>query len=720
MTIKASTVLVDRLEHALGRNGVSMKRRALLETAAYAFAYRNSNEFTALCERENVAPPQVTVIGRVRLPDGRNLLVVDDTQAKIAYGIDETFVSTVVQDERRERIGVTPYGHLVRLDHMTSSTIPDIAVGNGKTDFTRSIDLLVSADGTLAKHATEYKDRTTVASARRSLESAIALLRSDDGAAAVHELRMVIDLLESGIFDDEDESIDNAREDVFMAIDAIADPGIAPRMEPHASDPEMTRIMAALLVEIDQEIESRKGGGDPEAWRILSGLSDMGHSAVRKSGCTAPEDVVTVSRDQLAKVLQAARVQHEDVTTGIENGIYDREGNEDLDVLGSAIRDLDLRLAMKALPKPQVRGMPEKGTMDVHTACITHDKGYELYVSATEKDLDAQMAEYCRDNWSEVENHRGVPNDPTGLDDREIATLFFEAHQKAESETHVDTAVRRIRIDGPTNASVTAVPSGRVASAEPRWITDQDGENTADISQALETGERLPYRRTDKGLQLLTEREEEHLLAGTTLNAHLDVPVRMGGSVLHGEAKWIAPLMEFPWDSGQEDFVDDGSTAWSRMERYMLHVGPMVTALGGRLHPVRSATETAHELVVMLPFELAFESATPDDWKDALSYLFLTEAEKKQRPTVSCEFIPEVAVGDNVMSVDPVGQTIWDATFDAMRWGTQYAMGVLTGENDPDDYAWSPLAPKWVRDWTNDHPFTVRPTGLVEALRIAI
>ena len=720
MTIKASTVLVDRLEHALGRNGVSMKRRALLETAAYAFAYRNSNEFTAVCEREDVAPPAVTVVGRVSLPDGRGLIVVDDTQAGIAYGIDETFVRTEVEDQRRERIGVTPYGHLVRLDHIGSSTIPDITTRKEAVDSTRAIELLESADVRLAGHATEYKDRTAVASARRSLESAIALLRTEDGGAAVHELRTVIDLLQSGIFDDEHESIEDAREDVFMAIDAIAEPRIAVRSDPRTNDPDMTGIMAALLVEVDQEIENRKGGGDVEAWRDLSRLSDMGHSAVRRAECTTAEDVVTVSRKQLAKVLKAARTQHEDVTTGIEDGIYNREDNQDADDLGTAIRDLDIRLAMKALPKPQVRRAPQAGTMHVHTACITHDKGYDLYVSATEKDLDSQIAEYCRDNWSEIENRRGVPSDPTGLDDREIATLFFDAHQKAESETHVDTAVQTIRIDGPTSPPMTIPSKESIGIRGPRWITDQDGENTADISQALETGERLPYRRTDKGLQLLTEREESHLLAGMTLNGHLDVPVRMGGSVLHDETKWIAPLIEFPWDSGQEDFVDDEAAAWSRMERYVLHVGPMITALGGRLHPVRSATETAHELIVMLPFELAFESATTDDWKDALSYLLLTEAEKKQRPRVSCEFVPEVAMGDNVMSVDPIGETIWDATFDAMRWGTQYAMGVLTGENDPDDYAWSPLAPKWVRDWTNDHPFTVRPTGLVEALRIAI
>ena len=68
MTIKASAILVDRLAHALESHGVEMKRRALLETAAYAFAYSSSNAFTAASAAGDINPPPVTVIGRLELP----------------------------------------------------------------------------------------------------------------------------------------------------------------------------------------------------------------------------------------------------------------------------------------------------------------------------------------------------------------------------------------------------------------------------------------------------------------------------------------------------------------------------------------------------------------------------------------------------------------------------------------------------------------------------
>ncbi|QAY80483.1 hypothetical protein [Sphingosinicella sp. BN140058] len=123
--MKTSPIYLDRLEKALIAGGFKGKRSAILEIAAQAFGYHNSNEFSAAAKRGDLDPPPVQPIGVVALPNGQRVILVTDTLAAAPYGIDEAFVEQVIGDERAERIGVTPYGHLAWLGDLADQTIPE-------------------------------------------------------------------------------------------------------------------------------------------------------------------------------------------------------------------------------------------------------------------------------------------------------------------------------------------------------------------------------------------------------------------------------------------------------------------------------------------------------------------------------------------------------------------------------------------------------------------
>lgn len=114
---KLQPILLDRLSHALEAQGVSLKRTAVLQIAAAAFGYHNAHELAAA----DLTVPAVEAVAQATLPDGETLMIVRDPVANALYGIEDQFLAQVVADERREFLGVSPYGHLLDL-----SALPDV------------------------------------------------------------------------------------------------------------------------------------------------------------------------------------------------------------------------------------------------------------------------------------------------------------------------------------------------------------------------------------------------------------------------------------------------------------------------------------------------------------------------------------------------------------------------------------------------------------------
>lgn len=63
-------------------------------------------------------------------------------------------------------------------------------------------------------------------------------------------------------------------------------------------------------------------------------------------------------------------------------------------------------------------------SIDVHVAEIDHRHGTNIYVALTREALMLQVAAFCRECWSEIEDDR----DPWLLPDEEVAAIYFDLH----------------------------------------------------------------------------------------------------------------------------------------------------------------------------------------------------------------------------------------------------------------------------------------------------
>jgi hypothetical protein len=121
MTKRPNAIQIDRLAKALKHYGFEPKRHQLLEIAANAFGYRNSNEFTAA----NVSPPMAEPIGTIDI-DGSVVVLARDAMSSAIFAVEESFLDRVSANERAETILPTPYGHLANVSRLLDDELPDL------------------------------------------------------------------------------------------------------------------------------------------------------------------------------------------------------------------------------------------------------------------------------------------------------------------------------------------------------------------------------------------------------------------------------------------------------------------------------------------------------------------------------------------------------------------------------------------------------------------
>lgn len=76
---------------------------------------------------------------------------------------------------------------------------------------------------------------------------------------------------------------------------------------------------------------------------------------------------------------------------------------------------------------------------NIHIGSIDHKHGTNHYAALTREALMAEVAEYCREWWSDIDDRR----DPATLDDETIADTYFEDHPSENLKTD------RVHIDSP-------------------------------------------------------------------------------------------------------------------------------------------------------------------------------------------------------------------------------------------------------------------------------
>ncbi len=111
--------------------------------------------------------------------------------------------------------------------------------------------------------------------------------------------------------------------------------------------------------------------------------------------------------------------------------------------------DREALIEALAAAEDSLRLHPLPWAIDIHVAHIDHSAGANLYAAVGRETLMREIAEFCREYWSEIADDR----DPDTLDDEEIARIYFELHPDEYLQTD------RVAIDAPPATLVTGEQS---------------------------------------------------------------------------------------------------------------------------------------------------------------------------------------------------------------------------------------------------------------------
>lgn len=692
-------VLLDRYAYALDRQGVQLKRAQLLETASYAFGYHNSNEFTAAAKRGDLTPPAVRPMGRINLPDGRSLIVVEDALAGAPYGIDESFLEQVVDEERREKIGVSPYGNLTWLDDLLDQVIPSLDLPADRDGLSFQIrDALAAALDqidreienrkfggnpedwaeleqvsnaghtalrTTVRHNSPANDPDTICIPRAALQLVLTAANS------------YVSDLESGLADGTYDT-DPGCEDMSEAIDLLE---LRLKAVPVASVPERESPEPEGLVIYTAVINHKYGNNSYSA--LTPALLDA--------------EVAAYCREEWHEVADYKDVPSEHL------GMSDRE------VISVYFNAMDNHEGRESLETGMDRLLIPSGTLDQST--MSQIQGAQAHRPADwiEQIAAALDKGATADIWYDAHSFNTE-------EDRQAGDLIVETqHAMTEGASLLRQIARRPDPSSKISRSQTAADGPPLHGEDQAiWITDAEGYDTGQVTADHYRQAGIPIENGS----VFSAASAAYRGDGTILNAH-ELPIRLGFTILWQNRIWFAPEASFPFSQTDGEGPDTAADALLEAHRYMGFIQQDIERLGGQLLLFPNATDSAHELSILLPVDLALESPTPGDWFAALSYLLATPVQKSTMATVTAEYTAQAAFHKYDIAVDPLGDTVWNATYDCLRLGRELALKILNGEADADEFSFSPLAPEWVQKWGQSSPFDVQLIGLERLFNIA-
>lgn len=629
---KPLPIILDRLAHALEAQGIKVKRSQLLEISAAAFGHRNSNELTAAAKAGDINPYPAQVIGRVSLPDGQSVIIVNDQLANSPYAIDEVFLEQVAAEERREEIGITPYGHLAALyEVLDAADIPEITGGAatsevhvGRVSHKHGENIYVAADDDgLTMQVAEY--------CRENWDDEVGEYAEDQFPELMTDKEIVEAYFDLCSNHEIEEYLDTSVEEVKA------------RLIPKTEEVPVTPRRYALQHEMDNEpifiVDKYRKDEDGE----------------------------------YATVAEMPRTNDPEADIALAQHILDGLNGDSVPLLPAGhILTSDLLSTADKL----IEGSQADIWFDAHDY-MDEDNPNDCDTIAYNQICDTQGA---------MSNAAAIL--------RQIASQMSEDKQVS------------IHTERPSMSEDNILERQKES---PVWITDSEGQDTMQVTGSHMAALGLDFHKDGEETLPLTENEYEVLLGGQVLNKDSEYRAECGFSVLYKDLKWIAPEIGFTFDEARDD---EREKALIKARAYKAEKQDIIERLGGHIFLFEDATDDEHELTILLPFDLVRESDLLPDWEAALSYLLLPASEQDEKDKVTCTFIPQVWLNDNAVSVDPAGDIEWDGTFDALRWGSQWA-GRMLSEHVYDEYATEgTMTPKWVRNWTRVNPFEVDVQGL--------
>jgi len=663
--IKPLPIILDRLAHALKAQGVKLKRSQLLEISAAAFGRRNSNELTAAAKAGDINPPPATPIGLVILPDGQRLVIMQDILANAAYAMDEAFLEQVAAEERREEIGITPYGHLAALyEVLDAENIPNIVTGVPVIDEVH-----------VARVSHQHGENVYVAADDDGLTMQIAEYVRENW-------KEVSDYTGS---DATPESMTDKE-----AVEAYFDLCQSHEIEEYL-DTSVEKVMARIQPEV------QKVPTIPDRYALQYEMDNEPVYIVDRHTKDGDGDYLTIAEiprtnDPLEDISLANRIA----------------GN----LNGEAQAPAEKRPDEKKLLK--IAESLEEGA----AADIWYD-AHEHMNEDNEEDQDTlAYNRICKTQETMVDAAgilRSVANGQLPIPVQNIVAMeetFIKSAYAAGGISYPaptvndDEAYAGLRAKHDLNTGITSFEEAGSMDE----ITDEMGDTTYSVTVGQIEALGLPFHYDDENSLPLTEDEYSVLLGGQQLMLLPDdknceeLDVKLGGSVLYEDQKWYAPTLEFT-----------GKSPTSRAKKYAMDIADAVTKAGGMTILHEDVDGDSCQVTVLIPFEHGIKIGGHNkEWLDAIAWL-LTPESKRTGPQVIFTFIPECDINGNVVPVDPIGPDTWNGTFDALLEGKKVAEDDLS-EPFPelDEYASSGFAPEWVRDWTYRSPYTVKQEGLAE------
>lgn len=630
-TPKALPILLDRLEHALKKQGLDMKRSQLLEIAAGAFGYRNSNELTAAAKDGNINPPSAVPVGTLTLPDGQRIIVVIDDLAKAPYAIDESFLEQIAAEDRRETIGVTPYGHLARLDRILDFAVDDIETADPSEKTSRIFVGLVT-----------YKDGINV-----------YLAPDNDG------IIMQVATYVRENWDDISEY-----DDEFESPDWMSDSEVVETFFDTCANYELGQYL-----DISQEDVVARIIPQPEIAKQWPDRYFIDHEMDNEPIYLRDRHSLENGRGQIVAEIKRTGFPQKDISLA-EEIIGRLNGNIIEEKIPGKISQYEVLQLAKELE--------EGAVADIFYHA--HDFGD----NAAEKTID--------NTQSAMQKAAAILRD---IADKETSSSAMKAAENIVSpdKDKISKALKEQEKD-------------------PVWITGPEANYTGRVTFDDVTALGLDVDTDAYKKHPLTEGECKILGGGMIVNTQSQYPARLGFSVLYKNAKWFAPEVSFNFEPESEmERLDALERAKDFIEEKTLEV----TALGGMLYLTEDEADDEHAVAVLLPFSLSEDAANIGCFHQAIAWLLLHNAEKPEG--ITARFIPEVDMNGHVYPADPKGDDTWDATFDALMWGKDFAQNIVDGLISPDDFVLeTTLAPQWTRQWAELNPFTVEVSGIEKML----
>jgi hypothetical protein len=671
MVMKTSApVHVDRLARALRDAGVDLRRSKVIEIAAAALGYHNSNEFQAAARRGDLTPPQADLVGGTSLADGTCLLVL-----RAPGGAPYAIARSTLDGDRAAAIGINPYGGMVTLPPIGE----DVAVTSASTPVSDEVSLpagmaMIDADalGTLVEAADAHAD-------------AIRDDQEDDMLSSEHRES-------SGAFLDQiEEALRTARGT------AVAGPGKAPAAAPRDGDLRVVHkdvldelISAAESHSLDATTGVEDGIYDPDENQWVEALDEAIAAAHL---AREPRDDVDAGRSYVGEMLYAI----------VRTGSFDEV------VLGSDEASLDRRVADHCRKEwGSISGTPMG---DVNPSLLPDDQVIEIFYGAHEADensgysfsrgsspVSAQEAEKLHGAtiaWSDAVFLPRI--DPAALAETlrssVKADIWVDGAALRDPDAVVEVAEAKMAMNSAADVLVQMV-AGRTAAPqapasrteavrddEPRWLTDVEADVIYDVTRDDLENLGLDYDRGDgKNDWLpLTSDEFERLQPGSRINGTMgrgqyleidgmeEMEIRLGQSCLLDRRKWIVPAVEFGFGEGERD------EAYRRVEEYVRDLKPLVEAIGGSVRTYPDATDYAHSVDVFVPMDTVMAFKGSDDLLRALEWLLCPTALRDRLVRVFAHF-------DTLPNFD----NGWDATFDVLLEGMAWAQSYLFGDRDED------------------------------------